>query len=499
MTEQANYVITLQDRFTSPLSKMESHLNRFESKIGGIGTVLAGVFGGSLLAGGASSLLNGVKELGLGIIKLGADMEQTRISFTTMLGSAERANNTIAKLVKFSEVTPFAQDEVITGAKQLLAYGFAAENLTTDLTRLGDVSAGLSIPLGDLVYLYGTIRTQGRAMTKDLMQFANRGIPIYDNLAKITGKSGMALQKMVEDGEIGFSTIEKAFIEMTKKGSMFGGLMEKQSKSLAGRWATLTDKIKVMGTTIGESWIPALGRAVEKLISIVDLIPKLDFKPITKNWEQIIYQFGLFYDQVTKLIGAFGIATSEFDNATIALKYFAFMMRVAGTPLRVVIALWTELMTLIINSVDVFKGLGTVFEGIFTRDFTKMAVGIAGIEQGFKKLTDESVKMAKELIDQEKQGWSAIFEKWEDPTKAGQGSGSSGGGAFGARGGSATKANEAGVERIKSGTRNVTLNISQLVGEIKFEKSIEKSEAQMVDLVKRVLLTAVNDVNIVAQ
>jgi hypothetical protein len=63
--------------------------------------------------------------------------------------------------------------------------------------------------------------------------------------------------------------------------------------------------------------------------------------------------------------------------------------------------------------------------------------------------------------------------------------------------GSATKsAKEAGVEKIASGTRNITLNISQLVGEIKFEKSVERSESQMMDIVKRVLLTAVNDVNI---
>ncbi|HMG93954.1 MAG TPA: hypothetical protein VK589_28035, partial [Chryseolinea sp.] len=58
---------------------------------------------------------------------------------------------------------------------------------------------------------------------------------------------------------------------------------------------------------------------------------------------------------------------------------------------------------------------------------------------------------------------------------------------------------EAGIEKIQSGTRNVTLNINKLIESVNFTKSPERSEAQLTEFLKRALLTAVNDVNIVAQ
>lgn len=500
MNESAVYEISLKDRFSGPLSGLERQMDGFERKVGGLGSTIAGVFGGSLLAGGFSSMLSGVKDLAFGIVKLGADMEQTRISFTTMLGSAEKANQTLAKLVDFAEITPFGQAEVITGAKQLLAYGFAAEDLTTDLRRLGDVSSGLSIPLGDLVYLYGTIRTQGKAMTKDLMQFANRGIPIYSELSKVTGKSKQALQDMVEKGEIGFDVIEKAFISMTKSGSMFGGLMEKQSRSLIGRWSTLKDKILVMGTALGEGLIPSLGKTLEWTISMVELIPKLDFSPLVSVFKDLGAQVDILFDQFGQLMGIVGEAPSKFNLLTYALRYLSFGFRVAWSPIRAGILIYSEFIALVKNSVDVFKGLGTVLAGVFTRNISLINMGVAQMGKGFEKMTKDAVAIGSGFLHNEKKGWGEIFSPIKEPGKdsayadgKGAGAGSGGAGA----GGAGDKSKSAGVEKISAGTRNVTLNIGKLIGEIKYEKW-QGNPQDMTEAVRKAVLAAVNDVNIVA-
>jgi len=119
-----------------------------------------------------------IKELVSNITKVRGEFQQLEVSFQTMLGSAEKADTLMQQLVHTAATTPFGLEDVAQGAKQLLAYGFGAEKVNETLIRLGDIAAGLSIPLNDLVYLYGTTMSQGRLYTQDLNQFTGRGIPM---------------------------------------------------------------------------------------------------------------------------------------------------------------------------------------------------------------------------------------------------------------------------------------------------------------------------------
>lgn len=115
-----------------------------------------------------------IKELVSNITKVRGEFQQLEVSFQTMLGSAEKADTLMQQLVHTAAITPFGLEDVAQGAKQLLAYGFGAEKVNETLIRLGDIAAGLSIPLNDLVYLYGTTMSQGRLYTQDLNQFTGR-------------------------------------------------------------------------------------------------------------------------------------------------------------------------------------------------------------------------------------------------------------------------------------------------------------------------------------
>src|SRR5690606_9623338 len=138
-------------------------------------------------AAAAFLTLNQAQNFVQQLIKVRSEFQQLEIAFTTMLGSKERADQLTQELIEFASTTPFGMSDTANAAKQLLAYGSAAEDVTDELRMLGDVAAGTSQPIGDLVYLYGTLRTQGRAYTQDIRQFAGRGIPIYKELANVLG------------------------------------------------------------------------------------------------------------------------------------------------------------------------------------------------------------------------------------------------------------------------------------------------------------------------
>lgn len=187
------------------------------------------------------------------IMSVRGEFQQLEVAFTTMFGSADKANDLMNQLVRTAATTPFDLKSVSEGAKQLLAYGTQADEVNGTLIRLGDIAAGLSIPLNDLVYLYGTTMTQGRMFTQDLRQFQGRGIPIADELAKIFGVTKDKVGELVTAGKVGAAEVQQAIENMTNAGSRFGGLMEKQSHTITGQISNIEDAIDSMFNDIGKA------------------------------------------------------------------------------------------------------------------------------------------------------------------------------------------------------------------------------------------------------
>lgn len=187
------------------------------------------------------------------VMSVRGEFQQLEVAFTTMLGSADKANDLMSQLVRTAATTPFDLKSVSEGAKQLLAYGTQADEVNGTLIRLGDIAAGLSIPLNDLVYLYGTTMTQGRMFTQDLRQFQGRGIPIADELAKIFGVTKDKVGELVTAGKVGAAEVQQAIENMTNAGSRFGGLMEKQSHTITGQISNIEDAIDSMFNDIGKA------------------------------------------------------------------------------------------------------------------------------------------------------------------------------------------------------------------------------------------------------
>lgn len=180
------------------------------------------------------------------------EFQQLEVAFQTMLGSVEQADKLMNQLINTAAKTPFDLQGIANGAKQLLAYGVASEEVNDTLIRLGDIAAGLSIPLNDLVYLYGTTMTQGRLFTQDLRQFQGRGIPLANELAKQFGVTTDKVGELVTAGKVGFPEVQKAIVAMTNEGGKFGGLMDKQSQTIAGQISNIQDSITSMFNEIGK-------------------------------------------------------------------------------------------------------------------------------------------------------------------------------------------------------------------------------------------------------
>ena len=239
--------------FIRKLQEVENGVRQTSRQIEESGMSIEELFGRMTRAAAAFGAGFTAKELISNIVQVRGEFQQLEVAFKTMLGSEEKANTLMQQLVKTAAITPFDLQGVANGAKQLLAYGLASDKVNETLIRLGDIAAGLSIPLNDLVYLYGTTMTQGRLFTQDLRQFQGRGIPLADELAKQFGVTKDKVGELVTAGKVGFPEVQKAIEAMTNEGGQFGGLMEAQSKTITGQISNIEDAISTMFNEIGKA------------------------------------------------------------------------------------------------------------------------------------------------------------------------------------------------------------------------------------------------------
>ena len=228
------------------------------------------------------------------------EYQQLEVAFETMLGSKSKADALMGQLIDTAAKTPFEMSEVAEASKMLLAYGMEGSKVNETLIRLGDIAAGLSMPLKDLAFLYGTTMVQGRLYTQDLNQFLGRGIPLADELAKQFGKNKSEVKKLVEEGKIGFPEVQKAIEALTGEGSKFGGLMDKQSKTIKGQLSNIEDAWEQMMNEIGRSQEGNISGAL-------DITGKL-----IENWRTV----GKVVLSVVAIYGAYKAATMVAAVAT---------------------------------------------------------------------------------------------------------------------------------------------------------------------------------------
>jgi hypothetical protein len=250
-------------------------------------------------------------------VEVRGQFQQLEVAFTTMLRSKEASNKLMAQMVQLAATTPFTLSEVATSGKQLLAYGFAADKITDNLTKLGDVAAGVSAPIGDIAYLYGTLRTQGVALTKDIREFSGRGIPIIAELAKVLKTTEAGVSDMVTAGKVGFPEVEKAFNNMTSAGGMFFNLMKEQSKTLTGRISNLSDAWQNMLNSLGKSQEGIFSASIQATTDLVN------------NYENVL-------SIITVLVSAYGVYKAALITTA------AFEKAVSATNLGLVVALDQE-------------------------------------------------------------------------------------------------------------------------------------------------------------
>lgn len=259
--------------------------------------------------GGAAALKGFVSDL----INVRGQFQQLEIAFSTMLKSKEAADKLMTELVDIAAKTPFDLQGVAQSAKQMIAYGSSAENVGDELVMLGNVAAGVGSQLSEIAYLYGTLRTQGRAYAVDIRQFAGRGIPIYEELAKLLGVTKDEVSGLVKEGKVGFKEVEQAFKNMTSESGIYYNLMQEQSKSLTGQISNLKDAWDSMLNKIGKETQGIASTGISTIKSLIE-----NYETIGKILAGLIITYGTYKAACIAVTAVQALHTAGINALTVA-------------------------------------------------------------------------------------------------------------------------------------------------------------------------------------
>lgn len=273
----ANSIARLAVLITGDASPLQTSLRSAGQSV----QAFSGSFGGGVssaaLSGpyvAAAAAATAAAAAVIGFAKAGiegaASMEQARISFEVMTGSASTAAAMIDELRGLAAESPLNFADIQQAAKVLLAMGEDSRLVVDDIEMLGHVASGSGQNLVELAQVFGQVMQAGRLTGNELRQFNERGIPLLTTLADQMGVSKQAIRDMVEEGAIGSADVVKAFQKMTGEGGIFANMMGRQADTLSGQWEKFKENLQIIATETMKNFANALKDILTEVNRLLD-------------------------------------------------------------------------------------------------------------------------------------------------------------------------------------------------------------------------------------
>lgn len=262
----------------------------------------SGAVGGATALVGAFAV-NELRQAGAAMLDYASKLETTKIAFTTMLGSAEAAEQHLKELQQFALKTPFQFIELVEASQRMQALGFSAQQVVPLLNDVGNAVAaagGGSYRLELVVKALSDVQSKGKLASQEIRQFAESGISAYRILESQLHKSHAELVKMVEAGQISSAVFIDAFQKFSQQN--FGGLMEAQSKTFAGAMSNIKDALLQTSATAFEPLYKRLSETAQRIGDLA--INSKEFRDDMKSvggqlvtvWDGAVGAFYVFRD-----------------------------------------------------------------------------------------------------------------------------------------------------------------------------------------------------------
>jgi tape measure domain-containing protein len=389
---------------------------------------------------GVGILARKFTDLAKNIFLTTARFEQYQIALSSIIKSQKIAGDLLRDLIEFGKKTPFEIEGLVRSSKLLLGIGFEVKNIIPILDMLGNIAAGVGVPVERLAVVFGQVRTATRLMAQDANQFIQAGVPIYNALSETLGKTTREIKKMQEQGLISFNDVARALQSLTNEGGQFHRLMIEQSKSFLGVVSNIKDAWTDVKNTLGSVLLPT---AKKVALAIFDYFENLR-KKITANQDKIqeftnslinalkkigqgfiqVYNYGVLpFVKGVKILISLTLVKWVLAGA-VAIKTLRISVSLLNATLRattktkiiLIFTLLTGVLGKLYEKFEIVRRSVLELEKIFlrfkkstvdalTKSFSALSnvmekIGFGNVEKGFEKISEKTNQWSANTISQ---------------------------------------------------------------------------------------------------
>lgn len=304
-----------------------------------------------------------------------AQFELQRISLGAIIQDQQKANQIFAEIKSFALTSPLKILDLTKYAKQVAAYGFAADRVFDVTKRLADISVGLGVDMGRLTLAVSQIKAATVLKASELRQLTETGLPMLDLLSKklteTQGKlvSAADVMDLISKRAISYEMVEEILYDLTDAGGMFYNMQVKQSQTLFGMWSKLGDAAAIMYDQIGNT--SSINAGMKLAIRSIESMMR-NWKTTARVLDSVAVAMAVY------IVGLKNAAVaSKALTSAVALENLAHQQQIIRTP-KIIAG---------IIGINNAKKISTLLTGLHTKAVLSEAAATNVLTKGFWKLT----------------------------------------------------------------------------------------------------------------
>lgn len=400
-------VISRVDAVQRKLDETDRTAKRLSGRVGGLGSALRSLPGGSFFANPLVQLTTGI-----GVVsKLGMQAEKTTTAFNVLVGSEDKAAKMLGEINQYADNTLWDRSTTQEAAKTMLGFGVSTESVTKDLKMLGDVAMGDKNKLQQLALVFGQISAAGKLQGQDLLQLINAGYNPLLDISALTGKSVAQLKDEMSKGLVTFDMVHAAFERATGAGGKFNNMTQQIAQTTFGAWEQLKGKFLGAMLEIYEIIRPTILTVIQLLGKAMDEVGR-EAKWVAQNFSAVVavltpvtaavVSYNIVTALSTKLTNGWTLATRAQYAALLLLEKAQKLVNIvmAANPIGLVVAgvaaltaavviCWNKFAgfrAVVLTVWDTLKGFGEIIKTYVLDRINGMIKGLGKVGEVFSKL-----------------------------------------------------------------------------------------------------------------
>ena len=281
--------------------------------------------------------ITGLGDVAKNVIATGASFETLRLRLEQLLGSQQKSAEAFDMIKQLAITTPFEVTNLTESYAKLTTYGITpTERQMRALADTAAAAGGGQQMLERVSLALGQAWAKQKLQGQEILQLTEAGIPVWDLLAKATGRNVVELMHLSEQGELGRDVITKLFDAMGAKNA---GASERLMHTFAGTVSNAKDAMAEFFDLISRSGVlDYLTKEIQAVLTEFDKLKNngqleakakaisaavIDTINVLKSAMEIVGKFSgaiviLLEAMVVKNIVAFGVTLASVGAAGVS-------------------------------------------------------------------------------------------------------------------------------------------------------------------------------------